>query len=129
MKIRLKEAHRAALDETGKVQLSGQCTLILYKPSNPIDDIEVQMGTIEGQRMMALYEAQKDKVIAAITGKYLDGNYEHSDTVVSRTTVFNSRSEAIEALTTTGIDVGFMPLLRLSAKIAGSRSPIEAIPG
>ncbi|MCM2343292.1 MAG: hypothetical protein NDJ24_01880 [Alphaproteobacteria bacterium] len=128
MKIRLKETHKAALEDTGKVQLPGQRALSLYKPGNPIHDIEVQMGTIEGQRMMALYKTQKDKVIAAITEMQLDGHFQPSDIVISRTAVFNSRAEAIEALTTEGIDVGFMPLLRLSTKISGRKSPIEIIP-
>jgi hypothetical protein len=129
VKIRLKEAHKAALENTGKVHLPGQRTLSLYKPGNPVNDIEVQMGTIEGERMMSWYAANKHKTIAAITIKQLDGYFVPTEIPDSKITIFNSRADAVQALTTTGINVGFMPLLHLSTKISGRKSPIEIIPG
>ena len=128
MKIRLKDIHRDVLADQGQIALPGSHTLTLYTPSNPSDDIEVRMGTAEGQRMMDWYNAHKDKTIVAITTKKLDGSYLVSDTVTSKASLFNSRADALQALTTDGVDVGFMPLLSISAKVSGKKSPVEILP-
>lgn len=128
MKIRLNPAFITALAAEDSLELSHSHKLVVYQPAHPGNDVEVRMHTAEGAAMLRAYEADKDKYIVAIATPQLDGNYEISDRVASRTTMFNSKADALKALCEDGVEVGFMPLLRASLWLRGDKAPASIAP-
>lgn len=110
MKVRLQTKFADALREDESIALAFGRTLQIYRPADPRDnpDVEIRMGTIAGDTMIQEYERDKHKWFVGIAQPYME-----DEQIFSRISKFNSKSEAIAAVTEHGIDVGFMPLHRL----------------